>query len=115
MVNPVPCGNRDGLSETPPPLDESRLYALLAYCFILCIVPLVRKKDDVFVRFHGRQGLAIFLCEMAVFIVSIVLPFLMKPALFFFGVVSFWGIIQALRGKIFRLPFIYNLSLRLDV
>ncbi|MEI8011150.1 MAG: hypothetical protein WCI27_01525 [Candidatus Omnitrophota bacterium] len=94
---------------------DDRLYALVAYCFILCIVPLVKKSESDFVRFHGRQGLAIFLCEMAVFIISIVLPFLMQPALFLFGILSFWGMIQALRGNLFRFPIIYPLSLRLDI
>ena len=97
----------------PGNIDDERIYALLAYCFILCIVPLLNKKDSVFVRFHGRQGLALFLCEMAVFVVSIVFPWLMKPFLFIFALFSFWGMIKALKGEQFKLPFIYPLSERL--
>ena len=92
---------------------ESRLFALLSYWSLLCLVPLLYRKDDAFVVFHGRQGLALFLCEMAVFVVSIVLPWLMKPFLFAFALFSFWGMIKALRGETFKLPLIFPLSERL--
>jgi uncharacterized membrane protein len=94
---------------------EDKPYALLAYCFIFCIVPLVYKKDDAFIQFHGRQGLALFLCEMAVFILSIVFPFLFKPALFIFAVLSFWGMVKVLRAEQTPLPFIHSLSQKLDI
>ncbi len=68
---------------------------------------------SAFVLFHSRQGLALFLCEMAVFVVSIVFPFLMKPFLFVFALFSFWGMLKALKGEQFKLPFIYPLSERL--
>ena len=92
---------------------ETKLYGLLSYCSLLCLVPLLKRKDDDFLLFHGRQGLALFLCEMAVFVVSIVLPWLMQPFLFVFGFLSFLGMVQALRGEKFRLPFIFQLSERL--
>lgn len=95
--------------------NENKPYALLSYCFILCIIPLIRKKDDEFLQFHGRQGLALFLCEMAVFIVSIIFPFLMRPALFVFGVLSLWGMINALRAQRVQLPVIYALSQKIDI
>jgi uncharacterized membrane protein len=97
----------------PARIDENRIYALFAYCFILCILPLLNKKDNPFVLFHSRQGLALFLCEMAAFVASIVFPFLMKPFLFVFALLSFWGMIKALKGEQFKLPFIYPLSERL--
>jgi len=99
----------------PSEARESKRYALLSYCFILCIIPLIRKKDDVFAQFHARQGLALFLCEMAAFIISIVFPFLMKPALFIFGTLSLWGMLKVIRGEEFPLPFIYPLSQKLDI
>ncbi|MBF0331484.1 MAG: hypothetical protein HQL17_06065 [Candidatus Omnitrophica bacterium] len=96
-------------------LRDNKPFALLSYCFILCIMPLVQKKDDEFVQFHARQGLALFLCEMAFFIVSIVFPFLFRPAAFIFAVLSFWGMIKVLRGERATLPFIHSLSQKLDI
>ena len=92
---------------------ETKLFALLAYCSLLCLVPLLIRKDNEFILFHGRQGLALFLCEMAIFVASIVLPWLMKPFFFVFALLSFWGMIKALRGETFKLPFIFPLSERL--
>lgn len=94
---------------------ETKLYALLSYVSLLCIVPLLKHKQDDFLLFHGRQGLALFLCEMAVFVVSIVLPWLMQPFLFIFGILSFWGMLKVLRGEKFKLPFIFPLSERLEL
>ncbi len=92
---------------------ETRLYGLLAYCSLLCLIPLIIRKENDFLLFHGRQGLALFLCEMAVFVVSIVLPWLMQPFLFLFALFSFWGMLKALSGKKFKLPFVFPLSERL--
>ena len=94
-------------------VDENRIYALLSYCSLLCVLPLLNKKDNVYVLFHARQGLALFLCEMAVFVVTILLPGLWKPLFFLFALFSFWGMIKALRGEQFKLPFIFPLSERL--
>ncbi len=96
-------------------LRHDKPYAFLAYCFIFCIVPLIYKKDDAFIQFHARQGLALFLCEMAVFIVSILFPVLFRPALFVFSVLSFWGMLKVLRGERAPLPFIHALSQKLDI
>ena len=38
-------------------VDEARVYAALAYLFILVIAPLAQYKQDPFVNFHIRQGL----------------------------------------------------------
>ncbi len=94
-------------------IDEDRVFAMLSYISVLCVFPLLYKKDNEFVVSHARQGLAMFLCEFAVFIASIILPFLMKPFLFIFGILAFWGMIKALRGERVELPFIYPLSNKL--
>lgn len=93
-------------------IEEERLYALLGYCFLLCVVPLLFKKESDLAVFHGRQGLALFLCEMVVFIVSIIFPVIMKPFLVVFAIFSLWGMVKALKGEQFKLPVIYALSER---
>ncbi len=90
-------------------------FALLAYCFIFCLIPLTLRKYDSFVQSHVRQGLALCLCEMAVFLASIVLPSLMKPALFIFVAASVWGMLHVLRGQTPALPFISSLSQKFDI
>ncbi|HQL41869.1 MAG TPA: hypothetical protein PLO93_06230, partial [Candidatus Omnitrophota bacterium] len=76
------------------------------YLWILCIIPLVFKKENFFVLDHARQGLVIFIGVVAIFIFSIVFPWLLRPGLFFFGVLSLWGILESLQGKDLRIPII---------
>lgn len=90
-------------------------YALLAYCFVLCLIPLVFRKGDPFVQAHVRQGMALCLCGMAVFLASIVLPFLTGPAVLLFAAASLWGMAHVLRGQTPVLPFIGTLSQKFDI
>ena len=105
--------DKDTVKDILKSIDEDRVFALLSYLSVFCMIPLLYKKDNEFVVSHARQGLALFLCEFGVFIISIILPFLMKPFLFVFGVLAFWGMIKALRGERVQLPGIYPLSNKL--
>ena len=91
-------------------IREGKIYAVLAYLSVLCVIPLVLKKDNSFVLSHGKQGLVIFVGQVALFIMHIVLPGILKLGLFLFGVLSLWGIIEALRGHYVRLPFVTDLA-----
>ena len=84
---------------------EERIFALLSYLNVLCLVALVVKKDSKFVLKHGRQGLVLFIGQIAVFVLHIILgTWFLRLGLFVFGVLSFIGIIFALRGKYIDLP-----------
>jgi len=83
---------------------EGKIYALLAYLSILCIVPLVFKKNSPFVLAHGKQGLVLFICETAVWILSIVIPFLLAPMMCILIGLSLWGVFAAVKGRFVRLP-----------
>ena len=51
---------------------DGKMYAVLSYLSILCIIPLIIKKNNAFVLAHGKQGLVLFVAEVAVLILSIV-------------------------------------------
>lgn len=89
---------------------EGKVYAILAYLSILCIIPLIVKKENAFVLFHGKQGLVLFVGEVAVFIGSIIIPWLFKPGMFILFVLSFLGILAVLQGKSLKLPVITSIS-----
>ena len=79
---------------------EGKIYAVLSYLSIFCIIPLVIKKDNSFVLHHGKQGLVIFVAEVAVFILHIILgQWFLRLGVFILGVYSFIGIIYVLQGK----------------
>ncbi|MFA5260670.1 MAG: hypothetical protein WC450_05520 [Candidatus Omnitrophota bacterium] len=91
-------------------IAAGKVFALLAYLSILCIIPLVFKKDNEFVLSHGEQGLVIFIGEVSVFILSIIFPVFLRIGFFCFGLLSFAGIVAALRGRIFELPLISSIA-----
>lgn len=85
---------------------DGKIYALLAYLSILCIIPLILKKNNSFVLAHGKQGLVLFIAQVAVWILSIVFPCVLAPLLFVLGALSFWGLIVVLKGEFMRLPVV---------
>ena len=85
---------------------DGKIYALLAYLSILCIIPLIVKKNNPFVLAHGKQGLVLFVVQVAVWILSIVLPMILAPLMFILMGLSFLGLIATLKGEYVRLPLI---------
>ncbi len=92
---------------------EGKALAILSYLFILCIIPLLLKKENRFVLFHGKQGLIIFVCEVAVFIVHIVVgQWILDFGIFLFGLLSLIGIVGVLRGRYLKIPVIAEIAER---
>ncbi|NOZ12212.1 MAG: DUF4870 domain-containing protein [Acidobacteria bacterium] len=121
---PPPPAN--GATPPPPPPETPApegtggeinvLMVILAYFGILCLIPFFAEKDDEFVQYHARQGLTMFLAEVAIFIVLIILsmiPFLgciiMILELFFWLGVLVYHIIlmvKASKGERTKVPYI---------
>ena len=88
---------------------EVNKLALLSYFWILCIVPLLSKEKDDFVKFHSKQGLVLLICEIATWAVFGFVPFLwfMVNILWVVWLIfSIIGIVNVLNGKKKELPFI---------
>ncbi len=93
-------------SEDPNVL-EGKSFAVLSYLLILCIIPLILKKDNPFVLSHSKQGLVIFVGEVAVMIISILLgTWFLRLGMFVLGAFSFIGILAVLQGRLIRFPVI---------
>lgn len=97
-------------NEQDPKIVEGKIFAILAYLSILCIIPLVFKKDNDFVLSHGKQGLVIFIGQVAVFILSILFPWIFKLGMFVLMVLAFFGLIAALNGRYVQLPVISGIA-----
>lgn len=90
---------------------EGKVFAILGYLSILCIIPLIFKKDNSFVLLHSKQGLVLFLGEVAVFILNIILPiWIIKTSVFILFVISFFGILAVLDGQKFKIPVVSKLA-----
>ena len=89
---------------------DGKMYAVLAYLSILCIVPLIVKKNNPFVLAHGKQGLVLFVGEVGTFILSIIFPWAYHPFMFGFLAFSFWGMVSAIRGQMVDLPLVARIA-----
>lgn len=94
---------------------EGKVFALLAYLSILCIIPLIFKKDNSFVLLHSKQGLVLFIAQVGVFILSIVFPWLLKIGMFILFAISFIGILAVLDGRRLELPVVFELSQKISL
>jgi len=87
--------------------DDNKLFAILSYIGILCLIPLLMKKKDSFVFFHAKQGLILFIAEAITNLIAMVpvLGWVVSVILWAFLVVlSIMGIINVLAGKTKEIP-----------
>jgi uncharacterized membrane protein len=95
---------------------EGKPWALMGYLWILCLIPLVMKKDNAFALFHAKQGLLLFLCSMVCSVIAIV------PILGFIGVLGnliilimyIFGLFNVILGKYWKIPIVGNIAKNLD-
>ena len=102
-------------SKQDPVVLDGKVFAILSYLSILCIIPLIFKKDNSFVFFHSKQGLVLFIGEVAVFILSIVFPWILKLGLFVLFATSFIGILAVLEGRRTELPVVARLAEKINL
>ncbi len=89
--------------------NKNTLMAVLSYIGPLVIVSYLSAKDDPFVKFHIKQGLVLFVGEIAIWIVtSMVWGLWMIMQFINLGIIvlSIMGIINAVQGKEKELPVV---------
>lgn len=99
-------------------IQEGKVFALMGYLFVLCIIPLVFKKDNQFALFHAKQGLVIFVAEVATLIISVIPrigTLILTFGILLLGLLSLWGIIQSLSGKYTKLAVIFGLAEKISL
>lgn len=45
-------------------IEANKTLAALSYAWILCLVPLLGRRDSKFAQFHAKQGLVLFIIEI---------------------------------------------------
>jgi len=112
-----------------PKMSENKLWGILSYISILCLIPLFTKKDNDFVYFHAKQGLVLFIAEIIWYVItSIVSALFLKNivALSIWGVIAtlvnlglvilaFLGIINVVQDKKKELPLIGKFSEKIKI
>lgn len=99
----------ENMPQNTKDIDENKLLAAIGYLGILCLVPLLGKKDSAFCQFHGKQGLVIFIVWLVFWACNIV-PIL-GWTVFFFGsigllVLIIMGVVHALNGEEWEVPLL---------
>jgi len=95
-------------------VTENKTIAALSYVWILCLVPLLGKKNSKFAQFHAKQGLILFIIEIiaSLFIWFPIFGQLLALALLIIAVVA---IIKTLNGEWWEIPYIYNWSKKINL
>ena len=94
-------------------IREGKFFAIISYVSFLCIITLVLKRTNRFALYHAKQGLVLFVLEVAAFILSIIPLLGWLIGVFGYAIfllVSIWGIIQAALGLYCRIPVISEIS-----
>jgi uncharacterized membrane protein len=90
-------------------IEENKVIAAIGYIGILCLIPLLAKKESKFAQFHGKQGLVLFIAWIIIWVINIIpvlgwiISFVCSVLLL---VLSIMGLINALSGKYWKLPFL---------
>src|SRR5689334_9450109 len=89
--------------------QDDKVYAALSYMWILCLLPLLTKRDREYVHWHAKQGFVLFLAEIILFFIGMI-PILGWIVNFFGSIVvlilSVLGIVAALSGRKWEMPII---------
>lgn len=98
--------------------QDVRIISAIGYLWILCLLPLLGKRNSEFAQWHGKQGLALTMASFALWIVAWipVLGWLVG----FFGtialiVLTVLGILNALQGKYWELPYLGQYARKLKI
>ncbi len=89
--------------------EQTNIMALISYFSVLCLVPILAKKKDEFVKFHAKQGLVLSIGEVATLIVVGIIPFLWflgNLLGLFWLVLSIIGIINVVKNRKKELPLL---------
>jgi uncharacterized membrane protein len=97
-----------------PDVEANKTVAVLSYLSVLCLVPLLAKKDSKFCQFHAKQGLTLFIIEIiATFIIWV--PFIGWLLGLGLLVVCVMAIVRALNGEWWEIPYIYDWSKKFNL
>ena len=94
--------------------QENKYTALFSYIYILFLIPLLARRDSKFCQFHAKQGLMIFIIEIAASLIMWIPPLgglLVLAA----AIVSLIGIIKVLNGEYWKIPYIYEWSEKIKI
>lgn len=102
----------------PKDVSENKLIAALSYIGILCLIPLLAKKESKYCQEHGKQGLVLVIAWIILFVIGIV-PVLGWIIAFFgnivFLIIAIVALIKCLMGEFWEIPVIGQYRHKLNI
>lgn len=77
--------------------NQRNLVAALGYVWFICVIILLVKKDDPFIKQHAKNGTALFILSVA---------WVFAPFGFIIALFELYGFYQAFIGNSYKLPII---------
>ncbi len=96
-------------------INDTTLYAIMSYLFVLVLVPLLVGKSDPFVNFHAKQGLVILVGTILSLILAAWLPRAGNMVFLVLLLVDVVGLVQALLGRRWKIPLIGDIAARFAI
>lgn len=101
-----------------PVIAEGKFFAIIGYISVLCLVPLILKKDNKFAVFHGKQGLVLFILEVAAAILKSIPAIgevVFSLAFVVLGILSLIGIIKVLMNEYWEMPYVHEVAQKISI
>lgn len=105
-----PVAPQGGQYDEAKDVAENKLWAVLGYLGILCLIPLLAKRDSKFAQFHAKQGLVMLIGGFFVWIP--LFGWILGIFLFFLWIM---GVYRALTGKMQPLPIVGELAAKINL
>lgn len=99
-------------------VEDSKVIAVIGYLGILCLVPLLAKKDSPFAQYHGKQGLVLLIFEVIIMMIAwipIIGWFLSPIGWIIVLIFTIIGMVNALNGSKKELPVIGKYAKSLNI
>ena len=110
----APQGTLQNLNDKDWDIEQNKNIAALSYVWVLCLVPLLGKRNSEFAQFHAKQGLVIFILEVIVGLL-IWFPVFGQLGMLVLIIVSVLGIVKAVNGEWWEIPYIYDWSKKIKI
>ncbi len=93
-------------------IEEGKIFAVLGYLGLLCLIPLLAKKDNPFALFHAKQGLVLLIAGVVLAWIPFVGWFVVAPII---GILGIIGIVQSIMGKYWKIPWLGDLAAKIKI
>lgn len=91
------------------PTSSEKFVSAIGYLGVLCILPLLLEKNSVFAQHHGKQGLALLIAWMILWVGNIIpvlgqIVWVIGSVVFIILIIL--GMVNAFAGRMWEMPIL---------